>query len=123
MDQKITKKQEWVQNRLNKLMVGDQEVAKAMEFHDEVESFAVKATQALKDAQRSKTAAILEWKGCELDLTKSGIDNLSNLRMTVNIVAQMLHQAEKGESALFEIEKELDAIMSKKQEPVIEVEG
>ena len=111
MDQEITKKQNWV---LNELMAEDQEVAKAIEFHDEVESFAVKAMQALKNARSLKAAAILDWKGCELDLTKSRIDNLSNLTLTENIFAQM-HQAEKGESALLEIEKELAAITSKSQ--------
>ena len=64
---------------LNELIAEDNEVAKAIEFHDEVEAFAVKVMQALKDAQTSKAAAILDWKGCELDLTRSGIDSLSNL--------------------------------------------
>ena len=74
---------------LNELMAEDN-VAKAMEFHDEVESFAVKVMQALKDVQTSKVAAISDWKGCELDLTRSGIDSLSNLTLTENIFAQML---------------------------------
>ena len=111
-----------MQHCLNELLAEDQEVAKAIEFHDEVESIAVKAMQAQKDAQTSKAAAVLDWKGCELDLTRSGVENLSNLTLTENIFAQMLHQAEKGESALLETENELAAITSKKQEPAIEVD-
>ena len=78
MHKEITKKQNWAQNHLNELMAEDQEVAKAIKFHGEVKNFAVKAMQALKGAQTSKAAAILDWKGCELDLTSSGIDNLWN---------------------------------------------
>ena len=122
MDKEITKKQNWVQNRLNELKAEDQEVAKAIEFHGEVEYFAVNAMQALKDAQTSKAAAILDWKGCELDLTSSGIDNLSNLTLTESIFAQMLRQTERGESVLLEIENELAAITTQKQEPAIEVD-
>ena len=118
----IARKQNWVQKRLNELMAEDREVAKAIEFHGEVEYFAVKAMQALKDAQTSKAAAILNWKGCELDLTRSGIDNLSSLKLTESIFMQMLRQAEKGESALLDIENELAAITSKRQEPAIEVD-
>ena len=122
MEKEITKKQNWVQNRVIELKAEDQAVAKAIEFHGEVDYFTVKAMQALKDAQTSKAAAILNWKGCELDLTSSGIDSLSNLMLTESIFAEMLHQTEKGENVVMETENGLAEITTKREEPAIEVE-
>ena len=122
MEKEMARKQNWAQNRLIELRAEEQAVEKAVEFHSDEEEFKMKAMEALKEAQTSKAAAILSWKGCELDLTSSVIDKMSSLTLSENIFAEMLHQTEKGENVVMEIENGLAECAAKREEPAIEVE-
>ena len=74
--------------------------------------------EALKKAQTSKEAALLDWKGCLFDLSSRGIDRLSSPRVAESIFAEILQQTEKKENVLMEVERGIAECALKKDDAI-----
>ena len=109
LDQELTKKINWIQNRLREEQVEDGAIERMVNFHETVEEYAVEGMKSLKETQNTPQAQEIGWAGLQFDLTREGCDQLGNLSLCEAIFAERIGLTEKNpvqdlELALKELE-------------------
>ena len=109
LDQELTKKISWIQNRLPEEQVEDGAIERMVNFHETVEEYVVEGMKSLKESQNTPQAQEIGWAGLQFDLTREGRDQLGNLSLYEAIFAERMSSTEKNpvqelELALRELE-------------------
>ena len=102
MEREMDRKMNFVKKKLIELQAVGKAIEKSISFHNNVDEYTVRSMRALRAAQDSRAATIMSWPGLSLDLSKAGIDHLSNLSLHESIFAERL--AQLAENPLNEIE-------------------
>ena len=109
LDQELTKKINWIQNRLREEQVEDGAIERMVNLHETVEEYVVEGMKSLKETQNTPQAQEIGWAGLQFDLTREGCDQLGNLSLYEAIFAERMGSTEKNpvqelELALKELE-------------------
>ena len=92
---------------------------KAEGFHEAIEEFIVAAFIAMKSAQESAEAKLLDWRQ-SLDLNRGGIDKLAEATRSESIFAKLMEQVELNQPVVVEVNEALAGLTA--QQVAIEVE-
>ena len=103
----------------NEITAETTEMTKAEGFHDAIEEFVVVAFRAMKSAQDSAEAKLLDWNQ-SLDLSRGGIDKLAEGTRSESVFAKLMEQVELNQPVVFEVNEALAGLPAK--QVAIEVE-
>ena len=104
---------------MNEITAETTAMTKAEGFHEAIEEFVVAAFRAMKTAQDSADAWLLDWNQ-SLDITRGGIDRLSDHTRTESVFAKLMEQVELNQPVVFEVNEALAGLSAK--QVAIEVE-
>ena len=110
LDQELTKKINWIQNKLREEQAEDGAIERMVNFHETVEDYVVEGMKSLKETQNTPQAQEIGWVGLQFDLTRDGCDQLGNLSLYEAIFAERMGLTEKNPVQDLELAlKELEA--------------